>query len=541
MFSQNQIIKGERLQQLADVYIGYPEDFCYNPLIVGEHDKHRNISGINNEYDNPKVVFCYTHCLYSFAQIIKYFKNPFVLITHNSDGIVEDDEITKYLLEQPIIVRWYAQNLTVIHEKLRILPIGIANDQWPHGNTDKIMENLDKPKTKIVYFNFSIETNESKRMECYNKLSAKLPQERTVSPQEYHKILSQYEFCICPEGNGVDTHRLWEALYLKCIPIVLQSSHINILRTQLHVPMVVLNAWDELDISKLDYNSYPMNNAEYYTKLQMDYYKQQITTDVENIQVFVESRGRSKSAKSVGFGRDEVSYENAYNNKKNITLIPSIIDTPNTPLSYHQTRSVYTKQERFEQTKITIESVRSRIPSNKIMVIECSPLTEEENQFFLENTDIFINLYDLPDKSYIEKIHSHSKSMGEGTMTLCAFEYLLANNIEYDTLYKLSGRYRLNDKFSYEQYNNNNNTMVQYYCEKECASTILYKLPRAQSLQWYAFLQNANYYFVNCYGYESIFAMFLKELEQQPENLVVHTSKMGVCGNISVCGGYVEG
>jgi hypothetical protein len=81
----------------------------------------------------------------------------------------------------------------------------------------------------------------------------------------------------------VDTHRLWEALYLKCIPIVLQSSHIDILRTQLNVPMVVLNSWDELDISKLDYNSYPIHNDEYYTRLQMDYYKEQIATDVENL------------------------------------------------------------------------------------------------------------------------------------------------------------------------------------------------------------------------------------------------------------------
>jgi hypothetical protein len=302
--------------------------------------------------------------------------------------------------------------------------------------------------------------------------------------------------------------------------------------------MVVLKEWDELDISKLDYNSYPMHNTEYYTRLQMDYYKQQIANNMENIQVFAESRGRSPSAKSVGFGRYEV---NAYINKKNITLIPSIIDTPNKPLSYNTVRSVYTKQERFEQTKTTIKSVRSRIPNNKIMVIECSPLTKEENQFFLENTDIFINLYDLPDKSYIEKIHSHSKSMGEGTMSIYALEYLLTNKIEYDTLYKLSGRYRLNDKFSYEKYNNNEQVLVQYYCEKECASTILYKLPRAQSLQWYAFLQNANHYFVHCYGYENIFAMFLRELEQQTENLVIDIRQMGVCGNISVCGGYVEG
>lgn len=36
---------------------------------------------------------------------------------------------------------------------------------------------------------------------------------------------------------------------------------------------------------------------------------------------------------------------------KNITLITSVIDTPNIPLSYTNTRSVYTKEVRFEQLK----------------------------------------------------------------------------------------------------------------------------------------------------------------------------------------------
>ena len=237
-------------------------------------------------------------------------------------------------------------------------------------------------------------------------------------------------------------------------------------------------------------------------------------------------------------GQDIENFSNG--SRKNITLIPSIIDPPNAPLSYHAVRSVFTKQERMEQTKASIASVRAHIPNNKIMVIECSLLTEEETQYFREHTDIFINLYDHPNESYIERIHSVSKSMGEGTMTIYALEYLFENNIEYDMLFKLSGRYKLTDRFSYDMYNNDN-VMVKYYDEKECASTILYKLPRPHSLQWYAFLQNANHYFVYCYSYENIFAMFLRELESQIENVIVHTPYMGACGNISVCGGYIEG
>ena len=34
----------------------------------------------------------------------------------------------------------------------------------------------------------------------------------------------------------------------------------------------------------------------------------------------------------------------------NIILITSVINTPNKPLSYSKTRSVYNRRERFEQT-----------------------------------------------------------------------------------------------------------------------------------------------------------------------------------------------
>jgi hypothetical protein len=58
-----------------------------------------------------------------------------------------------------------------------------------------------------------------------------------------------------PEGNGIDCHRFWEALYLKCVPIVLNSPFIDILNN-MGIPMLILNDWYELDINTLDYNKY---------------------------------------------------------------------------------------------------------------------------------------------------------------------------------------------------------------------------------------------------------------------------------------------
>ena len=69
------------------------------------------------------------------------------------------------------------------------------------------------------------------------------------------KRLSTYEFCICPEGNGVDTHRLWECLYLKVVPVVIESEFTKILQTN-GVPLFILDNWDNFDVSKLNYSNF---------------------------------------------------------------------------------------------------------------------------------------------------------------------------------------------------------------------------------------------------------------------------------------------
>ena len=65
----------------------------------------------------------------------------------------------------------------------------------------------------------------------------------------------------------------------------------------------------------------------------------------------------------------------------NLVLITSIIKTPDIPLSYISTRSVFTHNERFEQTKKTIQTIREKIPNSKILIVECSELDNEQNEY----------------------------------------------------------------------------------------------------------------------------------------------------------------
>jgi hypothetical protein len=253
------IISGEKIQQLADVYLGLDEDFTFNPVIREQRLKLLPFDVIINQFDNPDIVFCYTHRIDLLASKIDLFLNNFVLITHNSDhGIHENDVNVLKILNNTKLQKWFGQNITFQHDKIYMVPIGIANSQWEHG-IHNFNNHINIEKKNDVYFNFNVSTNYDKRQNCYEILRTRLNWLENVTPRQNIERLAQYKFCICPEGNGFDTHRLWEALYVRTVPIVLNSEYSQIL-AKYNIPMVVLESWNDLNIENLNYNDYDFEN-----------------------------------------------------------------------------------------------------------------------------------------------------------------------------------------------------------------------------------------------------------------------------------------
>lgn len=62
--------------------------------------------------------------------------------------------------------------------------------------------------------------------------------------RRYLASLRRHDFVACPEGNGVDTHRLWETLYMGGIPIVTSSPFIDELCRGL--PVITIASWEAL-------------------------------------------------------------------------------------------------------------------------------------------------------------------------------------------------------------------------------------------------------------------------------------------------------
>lgn len=272
-------ISGETLQEMAGIYLGNDEDFAWNPRIAQQSWKHCRLADMGpRALDNPPIVFCYTHRLATLAEKVAYLANPFVLITHNSDGEVrQDDPAVAALLACPRLVAWFAQNLCFRHPKLQFLPIGAANMQWEHG-----LEffrwfygpAISSAKTRDVYMCFEVATCPSERRPCMERLSGKVPLLEKVPPAANLRRMEEYRFVICPAGNGVDTHRFWECLYLRCVPVVVRNPLVDILRKETRLPMVVLESWDDFSPERLpDYAGFDFECPELY----LDYYETEIS------------------------------------------------------------------------------------------------------------------------------------------------------------------------------------------------------------------------------------------------------------------------
>ena len=109
----------------------------------------------------------------------------------------------------------------------------------------------------------------------------------------------------------------------------------------------------------------------------------------------------------------------------NLVLITSVICIENKPLSYTNVRSVYSHEERFNQTQKTIQTIREKIPNSKILIVECSNLNEDITRYLVKNSDYFLNLYN--NEQIRNSTTGLSKALGEGTMTICAINYIKHN------------------------------------------------------------------------------------------------------------------
>jgi hypothetical protein len=247
------IISGESVMENCDIIFASTENFNYHNNFLEELQsknkeikivriKDYNLNSdklklIENLLNIKKKISIFVYSNYLFI----WFKNIFSKLKLKEDIIVDiyscnsDENIDeKYLqfLKNKSLNKLFVQNLNIQDPKAILLPIGLANKQWSHGNKDllykKMVETYKYKKTKNLYINFNENTfgyrKDIKKFLIQNNFEIS---NSDKSFQDYIEELSKHRYALVPRGNGLDTHRFWECIYLGVIPIVICNEFTN--------------------------------------------------------------------------------------------------------------------------------------------------------------------------------------------------------------------------------------------------------------------------------------------------------------------------
>ena len=158
--------------------------------------------------------------------------------------------------------------------------------------------------------------------------------------------------------------------------------------------------------------------------------------------------------------QDHILQKSTSNKKKNIVIITSKIIVSNNKFDYINNRSIYTKEQRLEQTLETIKTIKQYIPNYFIILLDNSNLNQNDSNLIKSTVDVFLNpVEDMNLKYYTDECLY--KAYGELNQTKLILDFInnfIDNNIfEIENLFKISGRYLINNNFNYSNFNCQNN------------------------------------------------------------------------------------
>jgi hypothetical protein len=270
-------ITGEKFKSIAD--------FTFAPKVRAndDYDNLQNTLDLSLVKDNDII---YTHTMYveQLFALLNNIHHSVIIITHNSDRSVTGNE------KWPgRIIKWFSTNVNYKRDFIESIPIGLENERWfPKLHKKDVMEwrlSQKKEYKNLVYMNHNVNTNPNKRQEPYDLLAGK----RWVTTDcgkngqgfaEYINNIYRHNFVICPEGNGIDTHRVWETLYMGSIPII--KSCINFSFYQ-DLPICYVDNWSDLTYDFLSEELNRIKRTDWnLEKLTFEYWKNKILNEKRN-------------------------------------------------------------------------------------------------------------------------------------------------------------------------------------------------------------------------------------------------------------------
>ena len=275
------------------------------------------------ELKENDVIYCNNYFykdLFELLSKVKIFKNIKVITGQTDKNITKKD----FKLKPACVSEWYATNVNYSDESLISIPIGLANDH-PKNLNFKNFNSLKKndEKKEKVYLNFEVNTNFFTRNRVIKKLNGLNWVENETQKLElndYVKKLNSYKYILCPEGNGIDTHRVWESIYAGTTPVVKK----NIFYKQFkNLPIVMVDALDKTNFNQIEKQYHKLN-----------------TSDEEKL--------------SINWWVDKIKSSNIKNDTNSITLTESLNDHK---LNMKRFKKMLIREQKLKRNKTVLRKI----------------------------------------------------------------------------------------------------------------------------------------------------------------------------------------
>lgn len=208
-------------------------DFILNSKYVLDDYVNNLEINIKNIQDGD-VLFVKTDAIGKFFH--RYYNRidkHIIIVSHTSD-FSAGPNFKKYLNGDKIIA-WFTQNPGFVHDKLVPLPIGLENVAFS-PDKEVFIKSLDiasliawPNRNYSIYINYNSKNNLQARSylpDYYRNINIKnmLIVNNRTNFSEFMKNIGNSKYVLCPRGNGLDTHRVYESILMGSIPIVENST-----------------------------------------------------------------------------------------------------------------------------------------------------------------------------------------------------------------------------------------------------------------------------------------------------------------------------
>lgn len=233
------------------------------------------------------IVYCHVNYVHSAFDAIRIKPGPFVLISSQGDF----STVQHYLDAIPEnLLKWFTVGAEPFNGRTQGIPLGIADSYYNSGNFDSGQWHLIEAEMStirdiqnLLHVRMCITTN-GDRQNAYEAVVGR-PwahvniyhnfAQRPLNFQQYLEELHKFKFTLAPNGGGIDTHRVWEALYLDVIPICRRQPELSWFET---LPICWIDSWDEVTEAFLDSEYERIKGHEWDMEmLWLDYWEQMIS------------------------------------------------------------------------------------------------------------------------------------------------------------------------------------------------------------------------------------------------------------------------